>query len=137
VRESYLAHNGSDDAGFFPKGDVGYVLLPLSELVSDWKMWKELLEGGEFEGEKARGSPGVRGDWWNVGWVPFASDCGGDYYCIDLAPARGGKKGQVIAMAHDSGARKLLAPSLREWLARFADQLEAGKYRYDEDEGLI
>jgi cell wall assembly regulator SMI1 len=136
LRESYLIHDGSDDAGFFPTREVGYYLMPLAELEADWNMMKELLEAGDLEDGKAKGDPGVRGEWWNVGWIPFASDGGGDYWCIDLAPAKGGKKGQVIAHAHDAGKRKLLAPSLRQWLARFADNLEAGKWRHDEDEGL-
>ena len=67
-----------------------HYLMPVAELVSDWKMLKQLLEGGDLENGKAKGNAGVRGDWWNVGWIPFASDGGGDYWCIDMAPAKGG-----------------------------------------------
>lgn len=138
VRESYRVHNGSDEAGFFPSNEAaGYYLMTLSEAVQDWKRWKSLAEAGEFERVRPKADKGIRGDWWNAAWVPFASNGGGDHYCIDLAPAAGGKKGQVITMDHESGEHKLLGDSLRQWLGRFANDLEDGRYRYDEKEGLV
>lgn len=43
------------------------------------------------------------------------NDCG-DYVCLDFAPARGGKKGQVIEWWARGGARRVLADSFTEWL---------------------
>jgi cell wall assembly regulator SMI1 len=139
VRTTYQLHNGSrDDAQIFPcSDDISYYLLPLSEAVQDCKMMTELLEMGEFAGRRAKGGRGLRNEWWNARWFPFAGNGGGDHFCIDLAPAPGGHKGQVISMSHESGTRKLLAPSLREWLARLAGGLETGAYSFDEDEGIV
>lgn len=33
--------------------------------------------------------------------------------------------------------RPLLAPSLRQWLADFANELDSGALRYEEGEGLV
>jgi cell wall assembly regulator SMI1 len=139
LRDSYRVHNGSrDDAQIFPcPDDISYSLMSFAEVVQDWKMMNELLEASDFEDRHAKSDQGVRNDWWNTGWVPFASNGGGDYFCVDLAPAVGGKKGQVITVNHESGEHKVLAPSFREWLYRFANDLEDGKFSFDEDEGLI
>jgi len=43
----------------------------------------------------------------------------------------------VIYASHEAGERRLLAPSLRDLLYKLANDLEDGKYSYDEDEGLV
>ena len=40
-------------------------------------------------------------------------------------------------MNHESGEHQRLAPSLRDWLYRLANDLEDGKYAYVEDEGIV
>jgi cell wall assembly regulator SMI1 len=138
VRESYLVHDGVSDEGFFPfADDICHYLMPLAEVVGDWEMQKEVMEGGNFDDSEAKGDRGVRSEWWNVGWVPFASNGAGDFFCIDTVPAKGGKKGQVIYASHEAGERRLLAPSLRDLLYKLANDLEDGKYSYDEDDGLV
>jgi len=88
VRESYLVHDGVSDEGFFPfADDICHYLMPLAEVVGDWEMQKEVMEGGNFDDSEAKGDRGVRSEWWNVGWVPFASNGGGDFFCIDTVPA--------------------------------------------------
>jgi cell wall assembly regulator SMI1 len=79
----------------------------------------------------------VRKAWWHRGWVPFASNGGGDYWCIDLDPARGGTAGQVIAYSHESGERGLQSPSLRRWLFDLAGELESGGLTYEAGVGLV
>jgi cell wall assembly regulator SMI1 len=46
---------------------------------------------------------------------------GGDLYCVDLAPAKGGSNGQIIRFRHDSARRELVSASLSELLLRIAD----------------
>ena len=98
--------------------------MPLAEVLGEWEMWKELVEDGEFEGETAVPDEGVRADWWNVGWVPLAGNGAGDLLCIDLKPAKGGTRGQVIRMSHESGERYLLAGSLGEFLVQLCEHYE-------------
>lgn len=128
-RASYRLVNGQNDEGdgLIPPEDFldeGYLLLPLTGIFGEWKPWVELIEGGEFAGRTSSPDPGVRDDWWHRGWIPFASNGGGDSYCIDLAPAEGGTVGQVIAMNHETGSRPVLAKSFAEFLALLAQRLE-------------
>ena len=38
----------------------------------------------------------MRKVWWNLKWVPFTYNGGGDHPCIDLDPAVTGTVGQVV-----------------------------------------
>jgi cell wall assembly regulator SMI1 len=110
--------------------------LALEQIVREGRMQRELLEGGDFEGNVANSDPGVAPDWWNVGWIPFAGNGGGDFYCLDIAPTESGSKGQVISHSHESGEHKRLADSLAVLLTEIADALEDGQLEYDEEWGL-
>lgn len=138
LRESYRIHDGDGSSQVFPcPDDISYYLASLDEVVSSWQMLKGLLDMGDFKGAKAKCDKGIKKEWWNPAWVPFASNGGGDYLCIDTGPAPGGKPGQVILWRHDSEKRSLLAPSLRVWLFELANGLEDGKCSYDEENGLM
>lgn len=121
---SYQTVNGDPTSGdgFIP-GELALsgttnVLLPIKQIQDDWTMLKELLDMGEFAGEKTTPDPGVQNQWWSAGWVPFVSDGGGNYLCVDLTPADGGTIGQVLCFSHDSGNRKLIARSVAEFLEK-------------------
>jgi cell wall assembly regulator SMI1 len=133
IRDSYRAHDGSSARGFFPSG-LCCILLPLAGIVRAWKMWKRLVDDGEFANSQPKFvAAGIRCDWWNVGWIPFTSNGGGDCDCVDLVPDQGGKVGQLITMNHESGEHRLLAPSFRHWLYQFANDLEDGLYQYEKE----
>lgn len=143
--ELYEIVNGTDpnseSAGIFPSNDrferMAYGPFALEQIVSEWEMQNELLEGGEFgEADSEDSADEVLNEWWNPGWIPFAGNGGGDYLCIDTVPAKGGKKGQVITHSHETGTHLLLAPSLVAYLHDLANALEAGHYENNEDYGL-
>lgn len=141
LRDLYRVHNGSEGGQVFPcADDISFYFMPLNEAVSDWAMMKGLLDGGDFTKEddrRTKPAKGVRKRWWDLGWVPFASNGGGDYFCVDLAPAAGGAPGQVIHFRHDAEKRTLLAPSLRAFLFDLANGLEDGKFSFHEEDGLV
>ena len=85
----------------------------------------ELNDGGDFDDLEATADEGIKEVWWNTKWLPIASNGLGDLICFDLAPAKGGNKGQVITFRHDQGRRERLAWSLGEWLAATADEIQA------------
>ena len=119
LRQSYETHNGSGENLIFPWAeDISFYLMSLPDVVGEWHMLAELLEEGEFQDSKGTSDKGIRPDWWNVGWIPFAGNGAGDSFCIDLSPAKGGKEGQVITHNHESGEHKLLA----HFVARVAEQ---------------
>jgi cell wall assembly regulator SMI1 len=56
---------------------------------------------------------------------------------LDLDPAEGGTYGQIVDHSHEVGPTSLLAVSWSEWLAQLADDLEAGKHVYLEEEKTV
>lgn len=126
VRDHFRTVNGQSA----PLGLIaGYWLLPIDQVAEEWSVWKDLLDSGTFGDNQGDPEDGVRGDWWNPAWIPFAADGAGDFYCIDLKPAKGGKKGQIVHLLHDDSPRNLAADSLRDWLQEFAEALDGGQYK--------
>ncbi len=123
-----------ESAGIFPSADewddMAFGPLALEQIIQVWDMQKELVEIGDFADLKPRSAEGVANDWWNLRWIPFASNGGGDFYCIDMAPTDGGTQGQVITHSHESGEHKILATSLAVYLRELADGVEAGAFEY-------
>lgn len=130
LRASYLIHDGQKAGtdGLFPEGfaelDAEFALLSLDEVAKEWKTWRQLDDVGEFKKRKTLSDAGVRSDWWNPKWVPFASDGGGDSLCVDLAPAKGGIAGQVIMHQHADDARPKKATSVQALFQLLVDYLE-------------
>jgi cell wall assembly regulator SMI1 len=144
--ESVRLHDGQGpdaEHGLFPLSDdvLGVMpsgrLLSLTEIGRQWAMMKELYDGGELADQKSEPARGIRDDWWNPGWVPIADNGGGDYFCLDLAPGKGGTAGQVIVFFHDMKDRPRIAKSYAAWLEALARGFESGKYVLDEDEGIV
>jgi cell wall assembly regulator SMI1 len=134
-RAFYARHDGQ--SGVTPTVAGRWELLPLQAVLSNWKGQKELLDDGTYKERLDDGTyvdteatpvGPVRPVWWNEKWIPFADDGAGDSQCIDLDPADGGQVGQIVIYWHDQPKREWVAGSLSEWLARLADDLEAGKY---------
>jgi cell wall assembly regulator SMI1 len=136
VAASYRIHDGK-------RGAVGalfgeWELLQLKYVVDNWKTLKEVADAGTFE--QAEGAslpsavaPQIKHVWWNPLWIPFASNDSGDFLCLDLDPARGGKSGQLISYLHTEAKRELLAKDFKSWLSGFAKDLESGKYKAEGD----
>lgn len=138
VRESYLVHDGSGDADIMPHtayGLIGVPHLSLSDAIRDRQMWLGFLDEGGFREPSPRGP--IRRDWWNPRWLPVTWDGGGDHLCIDLDPAPGGVPGQVIYFSHEEGPLEVVADGWREYLERYALDLETDRLRFDESGELI
>jgi cell wall assembly regulator SMI1 len=136
VRNSYLRHNGQ--AFDSPWMIDGWEWLSLERIQDEWKVWKGLLDGGDFEGiqSDADGSS-VRNDWWNPAWIPLTYSGSGDHHCLDLAPGPQGKVGQIIEMWHDEGSRPVVAASFRAWLSEFANALENNELVLSDEYGSL
>ncbi|MEZ6095122.1 MAG: SMI1/KNR4 family protein [Pirellulaceae bacterium] len=140
LRAFFETVNGADSCGIFPSNDdfdeMAYSPMALEQVIQDWETQKELLEMGDFSDLEPKSDPGVADDWWNTGWIPFASNGGGDCFCVDLSPTDSGKLGQVISHSHETGEHVVLAESLTEFLQQLVSRLEANEMEYDEDYGL-
>jgi len=136
VRASYLRHDGQ--APDSPWMVDGWEWLSLERIRNEWKVWKELLDGGDFaEIESDADGLAVRTDWWNPAWIPLTYSGSGDHHCLDLAPGPRGTPGQIIEMWHDEGSRPVVADSFRAWLMDFADALEADELVLSEEYGAL
>lgn len=133
VRASYKIHDGQlpDQPGLLDAREF----LSLERIRDEWKVWKELLDGGDFDGINSEPHEGIKNDWWNPAWIPLTYDGAGNHDCLDLDPAPGGKVGQIIEMWHDDAERVLVSPGFKPWLQEFAVGLEAGDYVMSDDYG--
>jgi cell wall assembly regulator SMI1 len=99
----------------------GWEFLSVRNVVLSWAAWNDLAEGGDLDDMKAKPGEGVQPVWWSRSWIPFASNGGGDFLCLDMVPASAGRPGQVIEVFHDFPNRKRLATDLGSWFRKFVD----------------
>lgn len=125
----------------FPSNDdcdqMAFTPMPLSEVHSEWTSQKELVDIGQFDDCNPMSDPGVANVWWAPGWIPFASNGGGDFLCIDNSPTDSGVVGQIISHSHETGKHGLLSTSLESFLDELATAVEAGSFAFDDRFGLI
>ncbi len=136
VRVSYQLHNGqvTNGIGFIEERE----LLSLQGIRQEWQVWKDLLDGGEFDDRWSTPVGPILTTWWSPKWIPLTANGCGDAHCVDLSPAMGGTVGQIITMRHDDTERTLIASSFAGWFETFATDLEMGRYRYSErDHSLV
>lgn len=112
MRAYYLAHDGG------PEDEVcgGRMLLSLEHVVSQWEIWKGLFDAGDLEDDGVEPDTGVRAKWWIPEWIPVTHDFGGNHDMVDLAPAKRGKRGQVLSFWHDDGSRTVEGDDFLGWL---------------------
>ena len=122
VRASYMVHNGTGDMNLFPSADY----LSLEGMVFQYKSWKQLVEEGTFGDEVSSPEGPIRTVHYHLRWIPVSHNGGGDHTLIDLAPAKGGKVGQLIDFSHETGPERVAARSMTEYLSGVAAVLEAG-----------
>lgn len=123
---------------------AGEEWLSVRRIIEEYRIWKQLYEEGLFAEDD--GTPfgcepedaGIKPDlWWNPKWIPLTADGGGNGKMIDLDPTGNGTAGQIIQMWHDDPIRSKEADSLYGFFARYAQDLEDGKYVLSADYGLI
>lgn len=142
VRESYLQCDGQEAEsgtacaeGLF----YGLTLLPLEEVLEEWKFWREVDEdpatGANPQLLQVMASipPGwIRKAYSCRGWLPLITDRAGNYMGVDLAPAEQGTFGQVIVFGRDFDTKVVMFRGEGEdgwanWLTSFAEELESGE----------
>ncbi len=129
VRKSFRLHDGTAGTWLLFHGAV----MPLGEIARMWERYREWQKTGygigpDWETNALRGP--IKPIWWSTRRIPITDNGGGDPVMLDLDPARGGCRGQVIAYNHEIGPLHVLARSFAGWLGKIADGLEAGKYVY-------
>jgi cell wall assembly regulator SMI1 len=130
-KESCRIHDGMR-AGVGPLV-AGWRLLSLATIVKEWQALEKAAGNGASDDTNGGSDVQIKPVWWNRRWIPIASNSSGDFVCVDLAPQRVGKSGQVISYLHADPARKLMARDVKIWLAEFAADLESGNYKVQDE----
>lgn len=113
----------------------GAEFLSTAAILTQWEIWKGLLDEGDFDSILSNPELGIKNDWWNARWIPFTHNGGGDHYCLDLDPDDRGFCGQIITMWHDMGDRNIQGKSFQRWFQRYVDAVLNGQYAYSEEDG--
>jgi cell wall assembly regulator SMI1 len=137
--ELYTRLDGASSGAVFPSPDgydMAFIPMPLDEVLVNWSGQKQLVEVGQFDDCIPQSAPEIRSVWWDPGWIPFATNGGGDFLCVDNVPTAAGQVGQVISHSHETGEHKLLSRSLADYLLDLANKLEEGQFIYDDKYGV-
>ncbi|KAG6810294.1 hypothetical protein H0H92_012518 [Tricholoma furcatifolium] len=141
IRESYLCVDGQEAesaAGCSEGLFFGLKLLPLEDVLQEWRFWREVDEDPatganvRLREEMQSIPPGyVRREYSQRGWIPLIADKVGNYVGIDLNPDQSGSPGQVIVFGRDFDTKVVLwrgdgPGGWAKWLASFVEELESG-----------
>lgn len=142
IRESYLMVDGQEpesSAGCSEGLFFGLHLLPLEEVLEEWRFWREVDDDPNTgahpqlrEYMQSVPSGWIRKEYSQRGWIPLISDKTGNYVGVDLNPGEGGSLGQVIVFGRDFDTKVVLwkgdgPTGWATWLASFAEVLESGE----------
>ncbi len=127
--KAFLAlHNGQSE--FAAMVGMG-ALLPVEELA---ETHANLFGEDDMEVDPALVGAGVRAVDLSKGWVPITKSARGrDFLCLDLDPAPGGVRGQIIEYIADDSARPLVAKSFADLLSLYFDQAQTGELDLEEN----
>ncbi len=141
LRASLARHDGETDNG--PPNATDHWLLPADEIASHWTLQQQLAaqEGGAddtpafWKSQIEDGIITVDGPVkplvGSARWIPISSLNGDVIRYLDFDPAPGGTPGQVIEIDAECCSHRVLAESFAAFFERYADDLEAGRYRVE------
>ncbi|KAI0362341.1 hypothetical protein OH77DRAFT_1416588 [Trametes cingulata] len=142
VRESYLCVDGQEPesaAGCSEGLFFGLTLLPLEDVLEEWRFWREVDDDPATGANPALRElmqsipPGwVRREYSCRGWIPLVADKAGNYLGIDMNPGEGGAVGQVIVFGRDFDTKVVMwrgdgPAGWAKFLAGFVEDLESGE----------
>lgn len=131
-RRFLAVHDGQEEGGPM----VGTCsLFPVAELAESHGWLGTLFEHPKEVASDLVGD-GVRAMELVNGWIPIGKSARGrDYLCLDLDPAEGGTRGQIIKVAVDFDDRPVVAASFTELLSVFYTGLQTGEIGGDDEDG--
>ena len=123
VREFLSIHNGSGNLWLHDRGEF----MSLDTILEHWDMEFDLWGDGENDDQASPQGP-IKKKWFTRKWLPILDARTGDCVCVDLDPAKGGKRGQLFSWLHDYGPVEVISPSFTSLLNEFVKELAAGFY---------
>ena len=142
VRESYLCVDGQEPesaAGCSEGLFFGLNLLPLEDVLEEWRFWREVDDDPQTGANAALReimdsipAGWVRKEYSCRGWIPLVADKAGNYLGIDMNPGEGGAVGQVIVFGRDFDTKVVMwrgdgPGGWAKFLAGFVEDLESGE----------
>ncbi len=124
VRASLRLHNGTVDTF----ADI-WQLLSLEGMKEQYQVQIQVLHSLQEDTDEENQDDEIW--WWLPSWLPIAYDGSGDLLCVDVTSQTRHQFGQIMFFDHEVGSSRI-APGFHALLSKFADDLEAGKYRLDE-----
>ena len=129
-KEFLAIHDGQDELA--PFVGVG-ALLPIAAVVDRHQSLSKRADEEEFEVSSDLVGAGVRPVNYCRRWLPIgASARGRDFLCLDLDPAPGGTRGQIIEYVVDDGGRPLIANGFADLLSKYFEAAQSGEIDFDE-----
>jgi cell wall assembly regulator SMI1 len=134
--DDYLAllgvHDGIGDEGIGVF--EGFVPFSLEEALDARGVMQRVTQEGrraypDVHDSKMRPEPGVRKLAWHDAWLPVAVSAADPRTMIfmDLDPAPGGTRGQLVRHVVDMDTLPIVAGSVAEWVERIANAMENGR----------
>ncbi|MDP9606743.1 UNVERIFIED_ORG: cell wall assembly regulator SMI1 [Variovorax paradoxus] len=118
-RALYRWRNGQPNSSF--DSLQGNRMFSALEDIADTKEMLDDMIGFDFE------DPAT----WRRGWVPFLSNGGGSYLCVDIDTQGGGQPGQLVGFWKADEDRPVEHASVEAWLAELVASMEAGTVEFD------
>ena len=106
----------------------GFTMMKIVNAARQWQLVENKIAKIKIPDE-VKGP--VKQEIWNNKWIPFASDPGGNFLCIDLDPDTGGHGGQIVAIYFEAGIREVVAPSVKEYFSQSEAGLKSGELGFD------
>lgn len=141
VRSFWLGHAGEAprDAGL--AGGFCFVsVVEAQKIMADWagvrsNMGKSIQELDRACSSRPKGM--IQRKYSSPAWVPVLRDHEGNYVGVDLNPGLGGTLGQVINFGRDEQDKHVLFPSVVELVDWLAQEYEADRIFYDDEDKII
>ncbi|WP_165423835.1 SMI1/KNR4 family protein [Ktedonosporobacter rubrisoli] len=130
-KASYCIHNGVKFGYEFEYVFMGMTeFCPLTSVAGGERdLYYYLLQEKEWADQvpKLVDASRIQPVWRHPKWLTFAKDSSQEQdWCLDLAPASLGQRGQIISWMVDDGPGEVIFPNFASLLATYADLLEAG-----------
>lgn len=112
-----------------PDGHLVYRALPYNDSLVSNRMFMPLQEiaGVKQDLDEMIGYDIEEGRWRRT-WIPFLSNGGGDYMCVDLTDPNSEEYGQILQAWHDDDGPTQEHSSLQAWLEALVHSMEGGTY---------
>ncbi|UBV45171.1 SMI1/KNR4 family protein (plasmid) [Deinococcus taeanensis] len=130
VRDMYATADGQD--GIVPGVLFGLTWLPARRAAQEHATWMDLAQADASLSSDPTGA--IEAVTFHRGWLPLATDGGGNGLAVDLAPGETGTSGQVITYGPDETTRLVVAPSVSALFHWAAQAVKGGEMQVRGDD---